>query len=87
MNKNVEFAIKWGLIIGLVIVAAQQIAAARIRPALPAPAQVQPQPPVEANTGGYAGYQPPADSIGGYCQDNPNDPLCTSFGGPGAGWI
>jgi len=87
MNKNVEFVLKGGLIIGLAIVAAQQIAAARIRPALPAPAQEQLQPPVETATGGYAGYLPPTDSIGGYCQDYPNDPLCTSFGGPEGGWV
>ena len=87
MNKNVESAIKWGLVIGLVIVAAQQIASARNRPALPAPPQAQLQPPVEVVTGDYANYLPSTDLIGGYCQDYPNDPLCTSFGGPEDGWM
>jgi len=86
INDDVMFAVKWGLVLGLALFAAQQIASANTRPVLFAPVQEQ-QPPVVPIGGGYVSYIPPVDSYGGYCQDNPGDPLCTTFGGPGGAWI
>ncbi|HGY10243.1 MAG TPA: hypothetical protein ENK37_09395 [Oceanithermus profundus] len=73
MNENVTFALKWGLILGLAIFAAQQFLAALAQKALPAPA-------VEAPPAGGPDVQP-------FCEAFPNDPLCTDFGGPGEAWI
>ncbi len=75
MNENVTFALKWGLILGLAIFAAQQFLAAQAQKALPAPA-------VETPPAG--GPEPDAQP---FCDAFPDDPLCTDFGGPGEAWI
>ena len=80
MNKNVLFALKWGLLLGVAVVGAQ-IALARAQKsvlgALPAPGLA----------GGNGQDQAPTDDTPTLCQINPNDPLCTSFGGPGEAWM
>ncbi|WP_457638436.1 hypothetical protein [Oceanithermus sp.] len=76
MNKDVAFALKWGLVLGIAIFAAQQFLAAQAKTvaALPAPASdgpsAQPNPDVQP-----------------FCEAFPDDPLCTDFGGPGGAWI
>ena len=80
MNKNVLFALKWGLLLGVAVVGAQ-IALAR------AQKSVLGALPALGPAGGNGQDQAPTDDTPTLCQINPNDPLCTSFGGPDAGWI
>ncbi|WP_293180331.1 hypothetical protein [Oceanithermus sp.] len=75
MNKNVEIALKWGLILGLAVFAAQQFLAVQAQKALPAPADENPP----------AGRTEP--DVQPFCEAFPDDPMCTSFGGPGEAWI
>ncbi len=81
MNENVTFAIKWGLVLGLMVFAAQKFLQVQAQKALPAPSNEQP----DGNSWGFG--------IGGknndepFCMIYPNDPLCNSFGGAGDAWI
>jgi len=76
VNKNVEFAIKWGLVLGLAVFAAQQFLAAQAKTAAALPAPASESPP-----------QDPSQNVQPFCEAFPEDPLCTSFGGPGEAWI
>jgi len=76
MNENVTFALKWGLVLGLAVFAAQKFLQAQAQKALPAPASEA----SETQAAEEPNVQP-------FCEAFPDDPLCSSFGGAGEAWI
>ncbi len=88
MNKNVEFSLKWGLILGLSLVAAHYVLSAQAHKPQMSPAPTWPVPlPGPSDPYGYytpEPYEPPEEP---FCLLYPNDPLCTDFGGPGQAWL